>query len=144
MNTIEEALRRAKIRIRYHGWRRTADPAASGWTIREAIVGRKPTLIPEHELQAVLAVSEAIGVPSEELDAWNDAPYRNLKEVLKALARARTGLARATITDASPPEAPIPVEVSVPLGLMEAAEGDSPLSEETDLEEVIKDHLRGN
>lgn len=180
MSDVAEALRRAKIRIRYHGWRRsTDDPKTPGWTLTEAIVGRKPTVIPEFQLRALVAVVEAIGVSQGELDEWNDAPYRTQKDVLKALARARKAVEAppATVPDRCAQrrmEAGGDVigaddpqnldELMATPAPWEAAEGEGPLSsiacttqgpvaghyapseweeEQVDLEEVIKNHLRG-
>lgn len=198
MSDVEGVLRRAKIRLRYHGWRRSdSDDKVPGWTLREAITGRsrKPARArrgfpsgeqgspTSHELQALEAVAKAVGafdIEGDDLEVWNDAPYRTVKDVLKAISRARKSVAEPpkTVPDrcaqrrmASGDMAeectsdegetmarlvtreemaawPITVDLGpgAPDLLVEVAEGKGPLEpleEQVDLEEVIKDHLRG-
>lgn len=138
MSDVVTALRRASIRLRYHGWRQgRANPNLPGFTLREAVIGRNSTLVPQCELDALIALADAIG--TEEIDEWNDAHYRTRQDCLDALGRAMKACKAAParvpspcaerrmveVMDSSPPEAPIPVPVLVP---MEVAEGgDAPL-----------------
>lgn len=161
MIDAEGILRRARIRLRYHGWRRSGgDDKAPGWTLKESITGRqkKPAKLrkgfpsgehgepSEHELQALNAVIDVLGIFPSELDAWNDAPYRTVKDVLKAISRARKSI--SVKPDKLPDRCAQRRMASGDIipGECNPNEGETMTSFEAeviDLEEVIKSHLRG-
>ncbi len=114
---VEGAIRRAGIRIRYHGWRKGAykwrkGDKFPGYNLRDAIVGKTGGPGTPVEQDAIRLLEEMIGEP---IDDWNDAQAHSLT-VLALLrdAEGRLGVIRDSKGNVSAPE---------------AAEGDGPFGD---------------
>lgn len=116
------ALRRARIRLRYHGWRQGARKQKTGSTLREAVVGRNTQTKPTEAEQLAVAMlantiaqgAELQGPPEALLDGWNEEPLRTIKDAL--------GLIDETMRAAQEPEpevatSPVPLAAPEPFSL---------------------------
>lgn len=121
------ALRRARIRLRYHGWRQGADPGRSrgaffpGYNLVEAVVGKGGGLgTPAEHLALVMLAAHVMGLRTGDLTPpadlikllteWNDAPYQTKERVLKLIDNVLHEGERALAKRMA--ETPVPLEVA--------------------------------